>query len=297
MHYQPSILRKILAGPQLAAAGVIAIALATVSIAGAQTCPPLPAGAVYPPSGTMVAWYPFDETVSPSIDLATGSTVAWGGTPSLMTGEVKGALNFTNGYLDTPSSIITNFGPAGSTSCPNFGDYSTCEGNFSIDAWINLAALPNGNVNVIVDKRTSGDIGYEFYIYGHPPDDGGNPWMGLQLGDKAHGYTNYGTAGLPTLTTPLNVWHHVAVTVQREGSPGALITFYLDGASAGTAVPTQTGSLENTEPMRIGEQGAPNGGGSNFIGGLDELQLFNRVLTATEVKNIFTAGPAGQCKP
>jgi hypothetical protein len=291
MFYQPSTLRKILAGPQLAAAGVIAIALATASIAGAQTCPPLPAGAVYPPTGTMVAWYPFDETASPSVNLATGAKVTWGGTVTPMTGEVKGALNFASGYIDTPSSIVTNFGPAGTSSCPNFGIDSTCEGNFSIDAWVNLAALPTGNVNVIVDKRSAADIGYEFFLYGDPPDEGGFAWMGLQLGDKTHGYTNYGTVGLSTLTP--NAWHHVAVTVAREGS----ITFYLDGLSVGTVVPAQTGTLVNTSPLRIGEQGAPNGGGSNFIGGLDELQIFNRVLTATEVSNIYTAGPAGQCKP
>jgi hypothetical protein len=246
----------------------------------------------------MVAWYPFDETASPSIDLATGGTVAWnGGTLTPVAGEIKGALDFSAGYIDTPDSIVTNFGPAGAATCPSGGDYSTCQGNFSIDAWVSLSALPTGNVNVIVDKRNSQEIGYEFYLYGNPPDDGGNPWMGLQIGDKAHGYTNYGTAGLPTLTSPLNTWHHVAVTVSRKGSPTALITFYLDGAAVGTAVPTQTGALLNNVPLRIGAAGADNGGGSNFIGSLDELQIFNRVLTAAEVKNIFGAGTAGQCKP
>jgi len=296
MYYQRSVFRKISAGLQLAAACAIAITVATAPIARAGTCPPLPAGAIYPPSGTMVAWYPFDEAVSPSNDLATANTVAWSGALSFVpAGEVQGALNFSAGYIDTPDSIVTNFGPAGGATCPSGGDYSTCQGNFSIDVWVNLTTVPLSGVNVIVDKRSAADIGYEFYLYGEAGEEGGCPWLGLQLGDRAHGYTNYGSPALCSLTA--GAWHHVAVTVLRRSSTGALISFYLDGVLVGTAVPTQTGTLLNNSPMRIGEAGQPNGGGSNFMGSLDELQIFNRVLTAAEVLNIVTAGAAGQCKP
>jgi hypothetical protein len=152
-------------------------------------------------------------------------------------------------------------------------------------------------VNVIVDKRSAADIGYEFYLYGQSGEEGGCPWLGLQLGDRAHGYTNYGSPALCSLTA--GSWHHVAVTVTRRGATAAIL-WYLDGAnvpSSPVAVPTQTGTLLNNSPLRIGEQGAANGGGSNFMGSLDELQIFNRVLAAAEVTNIFNAGAAGQCKP
>jgi hypothetical protein len=33
-----------------------------------------------------------------------------------------------------------------------------------------------------------------------------------------------------------------------------------------------------------------------FVGAIDELQVYNRVLTAAEVANIFTAGSGGVCK-
>ena len=296
MYYQQSVFRKISAGLQLAAACAMAIALTTAPIARAQTCPPLPAGAIYPPSGTMVAWYPFDETASPSIDLATGNTVVWNGAAPV-TGEVKGALNFSAGYIDTPDSIVTNFGPGGAATCPSGGDYSTCQGNFSIDVWVNLATVPLSGVNVIVDKRNTSEIGYSFYLYGQAGEDNGNPWMGLQLGDRAHGYTNYGSPALPLLTA--GSWHHVAVTVQRRGAAAAIL-WYLDAVNqpnSPVAVPTQTGTLLNNVPLRIGANGPANGGGSNFMGSLDELQIFNRVLTQLEVTKIHVAGAAGQCKP
>ena len=296
MYHQQSVFRKISAGLQLAAVCAMAIALTTAPIVRAQTCPPLPAGAIYPPSGTMVAWYPFDETASPSIDLATGNTVVWNGVAPV-TGEVKGALNFGAGYIDTPDSIVTNFGPGGAATCPSGGDYSTCQGNFSIDVWVNLATVPLSGVNVIFDKRNTSEIGYSFYLYGQAGLDNGNPWMGLQLGDRAHGYTNYGSPALPTLTA--GSWHHVAVTVQRRGAAAAIL-WYLDAVNqpnSPVAVPTQTGTLLNNVPLRIGANGPANGGGSNFMGSLDELQIFNRVLTQLEVTNIHLAGAAGQCKP
>jgi hypothetical protein len=38
------------------------------------------------------------------------------------------------------------------------------------------------------------------------------------------------------------------------------------------------------------------GGGEFFNGGLDELEIFNRALNATEVQSLFNAGSAGKCK-
>jgi len=292
MCYQQNGFRKIFAGLQLAAACSIAIALATAPVARAQC--------IGAPTGTLVAWYPFDETASPSIDLATGNIVAWSGTLTPVAGEVAGALNFSNGYIDAPDSIITNFGPAGDAAKCGGGIFSTCQGDFTIDAWVNLTTVPLSGVNVIVDKRNASDIGYEFYIFGQPQYDNGHPYFGLQLGDAAHGYTNYGSVPLPTLTA--NSWHHVGVAVTRLGKGGTngSMAFYLDGApvpTSGGLTPAQTGSLVNSAPLSIGAAGAANGGGSNFNGSLDELQIFNKVLTADEMKAIFKAGTSGQCKP
>jgi hypothetical protein len=300
MNYQRKAFRKIFGALQVAAA---------CAIASAQTCPPLPAGAIYPPSGTMAAWYPFDGLTGPSTNLATGNAAVWD-SPTLPvynpTGKVAGALNFNgNSYIDAPDSIATNFGPAGGATCSG-GDYSTCQGDFSIDVWINLnpGALPLNGYYAIVDKGgTYGSVttGYIFYLYGYPPDDNGNPWMGLTLGDKKHGISDYGSTGLASpsgvgITT--GVWHHLAVTVSRK-SPGIL--WYLDGNLLGPStgpIPTQTGSLLNSEAMRIGGFNPSSfDGASNFDGSLDELQIFNRALTAREVANIFNAGAAGQCKP
>jgi hypothetical protein len=301
MYHQQKRFRTICAGLQLAAFGTMAAALATAPIARAGTCDPAP-------TGTMVAWYPFDQTGPlntagqfTSANLATQNSAAWDSPtlPVAVAGEVLGGLNFNgNSYIDAPDSIVTNFGPAGGATCTG-GDYSTCQGNFSMDAWVNLTTVPLSGVNVIFDKRNTSEIGYSFYLYGQAGLDNGNPWMGLQLGDRAHGYTNYGSPALPGLTA--GSWHHVAVTVQRRGAAAAIL-WYLDAVNqpnSPVAVPTQTGSLVNSVPLRIGANGPANSGGSNFNGSLDELQIFNRALTATEVLDIYNVNAlsSGQCKP
>jgi hypothetical protein len=210
---------------------------------------------------------------------------------------VGNALNFNgNSYIDTPDSIVTNFGLAGKAVCGG-GDYSTCQGDFSMDAWVNIPIVPPlGEFYTIIDKRSAmytrrqklrAEIGYWFFILGNS--------IGVQLAPKT-GWAFYESQ---QVLAP-GGWHHVAVTIQRPGNPNGLISFYVDGAPAGTAVPDQNGpgSLLNDVPLRIGAL-SPDFEDSTayFNGSLDELQLFNRALTASEVLTIFNAGSSGQCKP
>ncbi|MFZ0687092.1 MAG: LamG domain-containing protein [Terriglobales bacterium] len=289
---QPSMLRtqqgwrKMFAGMQLASICAVAFALTTASIAHAQCDPP--------PTGTMVAWYPFDETGTgfsgPSGNLATQNAAVWDSAtlPTPVPGEVAGGLAFNgNSYIDAPDSIVTNFGPAGGATCGG-GDFSTCQGDFSMDVWINIPAPINGVVTIL-DKRDGNPIGYEFYLYRNTTYSN-NTYIGVQLGDST-GYTNYESK--PQNITP-NVWHLLAITVDRLGK----IDWYLDGAAVGTPVhPTQVLSLLNNVPLRIGATGTANGPSSYFTGSMDELELFNRVLTAKEVALLYKYGPYGKCKP
>jgi hypothetical protein len=251
----------------------------SVSIANSGSCDP-------PPTGTMVAWYPFDELNGPtSANLATQNSATWSNPgPTPVAGEVAGALSFNgnNNYLQSPDSIATNFGPAGTSPCSG-GDYSTCQGDFSIDVWINIPSQPGG-VEVIVDKRSSAPVGYEFYLY--------SDYISFQLGD-ASGYTNYSSEKVKI--TP-NVWHLLAVTVNRTSATG--IKWYLDGVPKGTGNPTgHPGTLVNTSPLFIGATVPAWGLTSNFLGSMDELEIFNRVLTPTEIKAIYNAGANGKCQP
>ncbi len=272
---------------RLAAACATAIVLTgTASVARAASCDPAP-------SSTMVAWYSFDEPSGfTSGNLATQNSGTWGGGVTAVPGIVGGAVSFdgASGYIDSPSSHVTNFGPGtNASSCG--GAYSTCQGDFSIAVWIQVPADLDNSVKTILDNRSGSAPnlhGYSMYL--------SYDRLGIQLADGgAHGgFTNY------EVTNPLGLkgtgWHHLAVTVDRTAAQG--IVFYLDGNPVGFANPkNRKGSLVSDSPLRIGANTADSPFTGWFLGDMDELQMWNRSLTAIEVANIYGAMSNGVCKP
>src|ERR1043166_2221541 len=83
---------------------------------------------------------------------------------------------------------------------------------------------------------------------------------------------------------PLNSWHHLAGTFD-----GQTFRLYLDGQLIGQADGTL--GAENSAPLRIGTSGDCD----RFIGLMDEVEIFNRALSGTEVARIFNAGSNGKC--
>jgi CSLREA domain-containing protein len=232
---------------------------------------------VSPPAG-MVAWWPLNVPTPVTFvdDIWTfnndGTVV---GPPGWGTGWVNGAFQFdgASNYLDVPSAPSLNFGPAAATP----------PGDFSIDAWIMLpqSAAASG-VRSIVDKRQgAGSLGYQFYLF--------NQQMGLQLADTT--FSNYNS----TFAIPADgTWHHIAVTVERNQSSG--IRFYYDGAPVGATgnALLHQGTLANTNNLRIGAQLF---GGEFLDGWLDEVEIFDRALSPTEIQAISNAQRSGKCLP
>ncbi len=256
------------------------------------------------PTTTMVAWYPFDEISGlTSANLATQNTGNWAPDGVLVPadGMVGGSLYFdgNTAYIDSPSSIVTNIGPATDYNSPSScgGAYSTCQGNFSFAVWIRVSNLIPGSTYTILDKRSfnPNPYGYSFGLY---KDGLGNDKIFLQLADGqgSLGYTNYISDSLPSLNG--TGWHHVALTVNRSSTPGPYgITFYLDRQVKGIRLPTdRQGSLWNNSPLRIGATAASAPYPNWFSGYMDELQMWNRTLAPGEVQNIFDAGSYGVCR-
>lgn len=251
----------------------------------------IPSPCVDPPNTTMVVWYPFDETVgTTAANLATGNSGTLINSPTHVPGMVAGALRFDgiNDYVNSPSTIVTNIGPAGLPQTCS-GSYSTCGGDFSIDAWIQVNPTASLSAITITDKR-SGSIpaikGYNFFVYQRNK-------LGLQLADGVgSGYSNYLS---PIITGLAGNWHHVAVTVSRRSPMG--IKWYDNGVLIGSSDPTvgatRYGSLVNNSPLRIG---ADSWLGGWFKGDIDELEIFNRELGPAEVLGIKNAEASGKCK-
>ncbi|MDZ4754975.1 MAG: LamG-like jellyroll fold domain-containing protein [Phycisphaerae bacterium] len=104
-----------------------------------------------------------------------------------------------------------------------------------------------------------------------------------------------------TGTVPVDVWTHVAITVSAcdcsidcIDAPNRTVTFYIDGAPAGTGgVCCDLSTQPGPAPIVIG------GGvwvSNPFGGGMDEIELFSRELFPFEIFDIFAAGESGKCR-
>ncbi|TAK52835.1 MAG: hypothetical protein EPO24_15015, partial [Bacteroidetes bacterium] len=223
---------------------------------------------ISPPSG-LVGWWTGDNNADDISGKNNDGALQGGATYA--TGKVSASfsLNSTSAYIEANHSNFLNFGT----------------GDFSIDAWIKTT--DTGGVHNIVEKRGKDILdnyqGYSFYIF--------NGKLGLQLADAV---------GAPTFSNYLansgsvadGQWHLVGVTVDRDDS----IRFFVDGARVAAANPIdRTGSLDNQQVLRIGHKSFQEAGGE-FVGQIDEVEIFNRELTPLEVYEIWDNGSFGKCK-
>jgi hypothetical protein len=253
------------------------------------------------PPANMVAWYPFAE--APGIPpLNTTAEIAMGnaGThfpgspngPTRIVGKKTWALNFDgiDDYVQSPSTPSINIGAAGTAPlCPPAG---VCRGDFSIDAWIRLQSNAPNSVMSITDKRDpASGVGYHFFL--------SFKRLGLQISDSS-GTGTY--VSVPQVSLTNGQWHHIAVTVDRRlanSNVSGQILWYFDGlpvAAGGPVNPiAQGGSFSNNTPLRIGTRTASSPLSGWFRGDLDELEIFNRVLTPAEILGMFNAQWFGKC--
>jgi hypothetical protein len=134
----------------------------------------------------------------------------------------------------------------------------------------------------------AGGIGTLFWISVPTATSGGPGSLFGSIADLSGGSHQISTA--PGLLNT-NSFHHVALTYDRASGVTAV---YLNGV----AVKQETlGSFQpqTSFPLYLGLR--PSGPFSNiyFRGMMDEVGLYNRALSATEIQSIFNAGTAGKC--
>src|SRR5439155_762752 len=151
-------------------------------------------------------------------------------------------------------------------------------GDVTVDAWINPSLIA-GSQREIVSKRavTSPDVNFNFFLQ----PDGRLAWAEWNGGS----YTTYQTT--PLILT--GVYSHVAVAIQ-----GSTITFYVNGVSAGSFAYTNM-RVANDGDLTIGNAVVGGTPTAYFNGQIDEVDIFNRGRTASEIAAIADAGNAGKC--
>jgi hypothetical protein len=220
------------------------------------------------------AFWNFDEASGPRSD-ATGNgntIVEVNGTVSSGSGVVGGnAANIANGnssWLKLPAGLC---------------DIGTGQKSFSL--WFKL-------------NQTS--IGYQFILcQGHNYDfvdnnivyiEGGSFLSSIFLTSTENHWNAYNLGG--NIVPTANVWHHCVITYS-----GSQITAYYDGNQISQFGYSGSISTDNTE-YTLGHYNAfPNGIGGQpgeFHGLIDDVGIWNRVLTPTDVAYLYNTGQGRQ---
>ena len=218
-------------------------------------------GPITPPAG-MVSWWPGDGNAN---DIVGGNH-----------GELMGGATFAPGMVGQAFSFDTslNSGVTVSSSANlNITDAIT------IDAWVKPSSFPNAYPTVVRQDRTAG--GFVSYA------------LAVTHQGQAHCNINSSRAveQLVGGTVPLNKWTHLACTYDR-----VTIRTYVNGKEVATGSLSES-IISSSLPLSIGGKEYGSTVRRYFDGLIDEVELFNRALSAAEIKAIYDAGSAGKIKP
>jgi hypothetical protein len=217
--------------------------------------------------GLQALWH-FDETTGLLAFDATanhndGTLFNYAGDDSQwIPSDFNGALDFNRSlsqYVDVPHSASIG---------------ANLANRFSVTAWIRsrVDLLANGSTYRVLEKENT------FFLL-----QGTGASGGMNLLVKKN--TANVTAGIGE-TLLANRWYHLAGTYD-----GTTIRMYLDGVLK-TNVPVAAPIDTTTLPLRIGSDYMPTGPGSRFDGAIDEVGIWERPLSAAEIRQL-----AGQTGP
>jgi hypothetical protein len=212
-----------------------------------------------------------------------------GNNGTLKTGWVGpyGAPAVDGGTL--PVLVADRYGVANSAYDFNNGAYievpyqaTLRPSNFTICAWIKPAMASNGNYIFSLDRWN----GYKFQLQG-----GNLPFLTVMTTTGDHDQDDGGPS------VQLGVWTQVIASYTNGTEK-----FYINGVLVKTAnVTGDPTTLVSPPPVAIGNElpktaynftdpNSPNAyyGGNYFIGSIDDVHLYNKVLSDTEVKSLYT---------
>ena len=204
----------------------------------------------------LVAWYPFDGNASDMSGNGNHGTVhgaTLGQDRHGMSGLHAGALTF-NAANHQYAEI------------PNAPQFSFDQGNFTTAMWLRGDSQPRVSTPFI--KASNPNLPYEGIT------------LFLDHGKVRGRTTHY--AELVSIRSDLDSlqWHHVLMS--RKGTA---LTIYVDGIFDSTRVDPLT-NLTNSAPIVLGANHV-NRQSQNFNGAIDEIRIYNRALSASEVQSLY----------
>jgi len=232
---------------------------------------------VAPPSG-LAGWWPGDGQV---VDIQGNNN-----------GTLQGNTTFTTGKVGQGFKFDPTDGSADYVSIPDSPSHKPA--NISVEAWVKFDALDTpgafftGGQYIVFKKNSRPFDFFEGYTLVKFRDASGDR---ISFGIASAGGVQKFAASPPTIVA--GQFYHVVGTYDFNGTSGT-VKLYLNGVLGGSIsadFPIDYG----TRPLFIG--GHPEGGTANLQGVVDEVSIYNRALSASEIQALYNAGSAGKCKP
>lgn len=146
------------------------------------------------------------------------------------------------------------------------------EDNFTISTWVKLDVSQVSYPTIVAKGGSSRkNAGYWFFL--------ANSKLYFLMGD---GVTRI-SANSDIVNINDNSWHHIAVTVERNGNA----VFYLDGYNSGTYDVSNFFGKKVSNPTKNFTIGSLENSSTTFLKGLlDDFRIYNRALTGSEIANL-----------
>ncbi|HYB96876.1 MAG TPA: Ig-like domain-containing protein, partial [Vicinamibacterales bacterium] len=240
---------------------------APIVVAGGTSFPAKPSG--------IVGWWRAETNANDSVG-ANHGTLA--GTPAFIAGRIGQAFSLNGvdqGVTVEHSALLS----------PHAG----AAGKMSAEVWVNADSYPTDsnfqNQRAIVTKGGSGGWEYAIQLSGDT-----NTFS--QRTVRVQFFLPDGSApiytALSTVEFPLHGWHHIAFTYEH----GSFLKLYQDGVLVGSTPTTGQTTTAGTARFFIGRRGA--GSTMFFDGAIDDVAIYNRVLSEAEVQALAQATTAAQ---
>ena len=172
---------------------------------------------------------------------------------------------FGNAYrFDGGDAIIMNYSQ----------NISPLTKNFSVSAWINVTSSSTSNHKKIVCLARNVSVnGWCFGLYSTPQNN---------LTFTAFGVADYRSNYIP----PLNQWVYLTATINES----KYLTFYVNGGEFSQGYGLTNVIASNDDNFLIGGTtliGSSTLSPDGFIGSIDEVRIWNRSLSAQEVRQLY----------
>ena len=230
--------------------------------------PPQPC--IAPVSG-LVHWWAAEGDVADSTGTLHGNL--YGGT-TFAPGKVGVAFSF-----DGVNDSVTN---------TQWGLTSILD-TYTMELWV--APTAGRAVTSEVTSGFPGNGNQRYAIFPREGPTGGTVGAGISVGTNGVSVFEHGNGYMPSLlvyNAPILGWNHIAV-VYSNRCP----RLYLNGALVRTGLTSQNPSCPSTW---LGERGAANLNQGPYAGLIDEVSIYNRMLSAAEIQAIYVAGSDGKCR-